>query len=67
MAYGNAIGSINCNASLIAAITISVSPGKVNPKSFSLPTAFFLVDGEMDPAANVQDMAAMRKYLQSKL
>ena len=33
----------------------------------SLPTAFFLVDGEMDPAANVQDMAAMRKYLQSKL
>ena len=33
----------------------------------SLPTAFFLVDGEMDPNANVQDMAAMRRYLQSKL
>ena len=33
----------------------------------SLPTAFFLVDGEMDPNANVQDMAAMRKYLKSKL
>ena len=41
ISYGNAIGSIICNTSLIAAITISVSPGKVNPKSFSLPTAFF--------------------------
>ena len=41
ISYGNAIGSIICNASLIAAITISVSPGKVNPKSFALPTAFF--------------------------
>ena len=33
----------------------------------SLPAAFFLVDGEMDPDANVQDMAGMRKYLQAKL
>ena len=41
ISYGNAIGSIICNTSLIAAITISVSPGKVNPKSFVLPTAFF--------------------------
>ena len=41
ISYGNAIGSIICNTSLIAAITISVSPGKVHPKSFSLPTAFF--------------------------
>ena len=41
ISYGNAIGSIICNTSLIAAITITVSPGKVNPKSFSLPTAFF--------------------------
>ena len=41
ISYGNAIGSIICNTSLIAAITISVSPGKVNPKSFALPTAFF--------------------------
>lgn len=41
ISYGNAIGSIICNTSLIAAITISVSPGKVNPRSFSLPTAFF--------------------------
>ena len=41
ISYGNAIGSIICNASLIAAITIAVSPGKVQPKSFALPTAFF--------------------------
>ena len=41
ISYGNAIGSIICNTSLIAAITITVSPGKVTPKSFSLPTAFF--------------------------
>ena len=41
ISYGNAIGSIICNTSLIAAITMTVSPGKVNPKSFSLPTAFF--------------------------
>ncbi|MCR5664707.1 MAG: calcium/sodium antiporter [Oscillospiraceae bacterium] len=41
ISYGNAIGSVICNTSLIAAITVSVSPGKVNPKSFSMPTAFF--------------------------
>ena len=41
ISYGNAIGSIICNTSLIAAITVSVSPGKVQPKSFLLPTAFF--------------------------
>ena len=41
ISYGNAIGSIICNTSLIAAITIAVSPGKVQPKSFALPTAFF--------------------------
>ena len=41
ISYGNAIGSIICNTSLIAAITVTVSPGKVNPKTFSLPTAFF--------------------------
>lgn len=41
ISYGNAIGSIICNTSLIAAITVTVSPGKVDPKTFSLPTAFF--------------------------
>ena len=33
----------------------------------SLPAAYFLVDGEMDPNADIQDAAAMRRYLQSKL
>ena len=33
----------------------------------SLPMAYFLVDGEMDSAANVSDAASIRKYLQSKL
>ena len=41
ISYGNAIGSIICNTSLIAAITITAKPGKVQPKSFALPTAFF--------------------------
>ena len=33
MAYGNAIGSIICNTSLIAAITIAIKPGKAERKS----------------------------------
>lgn len=41
ISYGNAIGSIICNTSLIAAITVTARPGKVDPKTFSLPTAFF--------------------------
>ena len=43
IAYGNAIGSIICNASLIAALTIAVKPGKVDPKSLRTPVAFFFV------------------------
>lgn len=41
IAYGNAIGSIICNTSLIAAITIAVKPGPVNPKSLKMPVIFF--------------------------
>lgn len=33
IAYGNAIGSVICNSALIAAITIAVRPGKVDPKT----------------------------------
>ena len=40
-AYGNAIGSVICNAALIAAITIAVRPGKVDPKTLKTPVAFF--------------------------
>ena len=43
IAYGNAIGSVICNAALIAAITIAVRPGKVNPKTLRVPIAFFFV------------------------
>ena len=41
MAYGNAIGSIICNTSLIAAITIAIKPGKADRKSLIIPVAFF--------------------------
>ena len=41
IAYGNAIGSVICNAALIAAITAAVRPGKVDPKSLRVPVLFF--------------------------
>jgi len=41
IAYGNAIGSIICNTSLIAALTIAIKPGKVDPKSLKTPVLFF--------------------------
>lgn len=43
MAYGNAIGSIICNTSLIAAITIAIKPGKAERKSMIIPVSFFFV------------------------
>ena len=41
MAYGNAIGSIICNTSLIAAISVAVNPGVVNTKTMKMPVIFF--------------------------
>nr|MBR4281169.1 calcium/sodium antiporter [Clostridia bacterium] len=41
IAYGNAIGSIICNTSLIAALTIAVRPPKVEGKSLTMPVLFF--------------------------
>ena len=42
IAYGNALGSIICNTSLIAAITIAIKPAKVNRKPLIIPLiAFF--------------------------
>ena len=41
IAYGNAIGSVICNAALIAAITIAVRPGKVDPRTLKTPVLFF--------------------------
>ena len=41
MAYGNAIGSIICNTSLIAALTIAIKPAKAERKSLIFPVCFF--------------------------
>lgn len=43
MAYGNAIGSIICNTSLIAALTIAIKPAKTERKALILPITFFFV------------------------
>ena len=43
IAYGNAIGSVICNTALIAAITIAVKPGPVDPKTLKVPVAFFYI------------------------
>ena len=43
MAYGNAVGSIICNTSLIAALTIAIKPGKADRKALILPVSFFFV------------------------
>lgn len=41
IAYGNAIGSIICNTSLIAALTVAIRPAKVEKKSLVIPVIFF--------------------------
>lgn len=41
IAYGNAIGSIICNTSLIAALTIAIKPSTVDKKALKTPAAFF--------------------------
>ena len=41
IAYGNAIGSIICNTSLIAALTIAIKPGKVDRRTLISPVLFF--------------------------
>lgn len=43
MAYGNAIGSIICNTSLIAAISVACNPGAINTKTMKMPVFFFFV------------------------
>jgi cation:H+ antiporter len=41
IAYGNALGSIICNTALIAAVTISVKPGRADRSTMILPVSFF--------------------------
>lgn len=41
MAYGNAIGSIICNTSLIAALTIAIKPAPADKKALIFPVSCF--------------------------
>lgn len=41
IAYGNAIGSIICNTSLIAALTIAIKPGRAERSTMVVPVIFF--------------------------
>lgn len=43
IAYGNAIGSIICNTSLIAAVSIVIAPCSVNRSSLKTPVIFFFI------------------------
>ena len=43
IAYGNAVGSVICNTSLIAALTVAVRPGRVDPKALRTPVIFFFL------------------------
>lgn len=43
IAYGNAIGSIICNTSLIAALSIAIRPSIVERKTFKIPVIFFFI------------------------
>ena len=43
IAYGNAIGSIICNTSLIAASTLAIKPCKVERKTLVFPAIFFAI------------------------
>jgi len=43
IAFGNAIGSIICNTSLIAAITLVAKPASVDRKTLILPTVAFFI------------------------
>ncbi len=45
LAYGNALGSVICNASLIAGAIIVLNPAKVKQETFSRGTAFFFIAG----------------------
>ena len=43
ISYGNAIGSVICNTSLIAALTVAIRPSLVNKKTLRLPVAAFFL------------------------
>lgn len=43
MSYGNAIGSVICNTSLIAALSIAIKPSELKRKNLVVPAVFFFV------------------------
>ena len=43
ISYGNAIGSIICNTSLIAALTVAIRPSAVNKKALVFPVISFFI------------------------
>lgn len=43
IAYGNAVGSVICNTSLIAALTIAIMPGKTDSGALKLPVCAFFI------------------------
>ena len=43
LAYGNAVGSVLCNAALIAGLSVAVRPGESQRREAALPTAFFFL------------------------
>ena len=43
ISYGNAIGSVICNTSLIAALTVAIRPGTAKRDSLILPSVFFFI------------------------
>lgn len=51
MAYGNAIGSIICNTSLIAAISVAFNPGPINTRTMKVPVIFFFASAAIYCAA----------------
>lgn len=43
LSYGNAVGSVICNTALIAAISITVRPQKIDSKTLRVPVIFFFI------------------------
>ena len=43
LAYGNAVGSVLCNAALIAGLSVVVRPGESQRREAALPTVFFFL------------------------
>ena len=74
IAYGNAIGSVICNAALICALTCAIRPAEVERRTFRTPVIFFFlaaalycyfayVRGEFSRAAGLCLLALFLVYM----